>query len=338
MPSPYRWLLALAVTLPLQAASPAHGAAPPRLSGTVFADLQDQLHGTVVPADSSSFRFRRVQVTLDQDLDTTFAMRVQLEADETELTSRGRDAIYLKQVWLRWARLGGWGDLTMGLSTTPTWSVAEANWGYRSLERTVLDLQGFGGPVDVGVALQRVPSEAHALGYHLMLSNGAGHRPENSVGKKLSLSLPYRSGAMTVEAMADYEDERGVRDRWTTKGFVGWQHGDDAAGLEVFRRVNANAGAASADVIPAGFSVYGHKALNPHWRIVARLDGTDPDTNNDNAGYREIFALLALDAMPSAQVHVIPNVLVRSYSAKSGALADRDADVTLRVTLHWNYR
>jgi hypothetical protein len=316
----------------------AHAASPPRVFGMVFADLQDQLHGTAVLADSSSFRFRRVHVAVEQDLDSTFMMRVQLEADENELTSKGRDAVFLKQVFLRWNTHRPYGDIVMGLSPTPAWAFAENVWGYRALEKTVMDLQGLGTATDMGVALQRAPDATHALGWHVMLANGAGPRPENTAGKKLMLALPWKHGDLAVEAMGDFEDERGSHDRWTAKLFAGWMHANDAAGVEVYRRVNANAGAANADVIPGGVSVFGRKALNEHWRAIARVDWTDPDRNVSNAGYRELYALLALDATPSPNVHLMPNVLMRSYSAKSSALPDRDADVTLRVTLWWNYR
>ena len=312
--------------------------AQPRISGMVFADAQDQLHGAAVPADSSSFRFRRVQLTVDHDLDSVFTARFQLEADDNELTSKGKSTVFLKQVWLRWSHLGSFGDLYMGLSQSPTWAIAENFWGYRSLEKTVLDAQGLGVATDMGVALQRAPSAAHPLGWHLMLSNGNGQKPENSAGKKVSLSLPYRIGDVLLEAMGDYEDERGTADRYTTKAFIGWQHANEGAALEVYRRVNARAGAALADVEPTGLSAYGHLQLAPHWRAVGRVDVTDPDANNDNAGYRETYFIAALDAQPHANVHVMPNLLVRTYSAKASALPDRKADVTLRVTLHWNYK
>ncbi len=317
-------------------ALPAHAQA--RISGMVFADAQHQLHGFAVPADSSSFRFRRVQLTVDQDLDTTFAVRLQLEADENELTSKGKTTVFVKQAWLRWGHLGGLGDLYMGLSQAPTWALAESYWGYRSLEKTVLDLQGFGFATDMGVALLRAPSATHALGWHLMLSNGTGQKPENSAGKKLTLAVPYRFGDFVVEGMGDFEDERGTRDRWTTRVLGGWQHGTDALGVELYRRVNANAGVANADVVPAGVSVHGRCALNEHWRAVGRVDLTDPDRSLDNAGYREMLFLAALDATPQANVHIMPNVLVHTYAGKSAALASRKADVTFRVTLHWAYK
>jgi hypothetical protein len=102
--------------------------------------------------------------------------------------------------------------------------------------------------------------------------------------------------------------------------------------------VNAAAGVAGADLVPVGVSAFGHMRLNDHWRAVGRVDWTDPDHDNANAGYREMYWIAALDAMPRANVHLMPNVYVRSYSAKTAALPDRKTDVVVRLTLHWNYK
>src|SRR5438445_741062 len=89
------------VVLATALAAPVHAQA--RFSGMVFADALAALHGSTVPADSSAFVFRRVQFTVDQDLDSVFAVRLQLEADGNELTSKGKVGVFVKQAWLRWA-------------------------------------------------------------------------------------------------------------------------------------------------------------------------------------------------------------------------------------------
>jgi hypothetical protein len=317
-------------------ASGAHAQA--RLSGMVFADAQDALQGYSVPADSSAFRFRRVQFTVDQDLDSVFAVRLQVEADDAELTSRGKASMFLKQVWLRWSHLGALGNLTMGLSLTPTWALSESYWGYRSLEKTIIDLQGFGFATDLGVALQRPATPTQRFGWHLMLSNGNGQKPENSASKRLALSLPVRLGPFVLEGVGEYEGQTGPRDMWLTKLFGGWQHGSDAAGIEAFRRTNAAAGAAGADVVPAGVSVFAHHHLTEHWGAVGRVDWFDPNQGSDAIGYREMFFVAALDATPRANVHLMPNLLVRTYDAKDAALPERKADILVRLTLHWNFK
>jgi hypothetical protein len=112
-----------------------------RVSGMVFADALAALKGYSVPADTSAFRFRRMQLTAAQDLDTTFSVLVQLEVDDGEVTSKGKSAAFMKQAWLRWKHLGPFGDFTFGESLTPTWALPETYWGYRSIEKTVTDLQ-----------------------------------------------------------------------------------------------------------------------------------------------------------------------------------------------------
>src|SRR5262245_56053583 len=84
----------------LLTARPGH--AQPRMSGAVFVDGLVALKGQSVPADSSAFRFRRVQLTAEQALDTTFAVLAQFEVDDGELSSRGKSVAFLKQAWLRW--------------------------------------------------------------------------------------------------------------------------------------------------------------------------------------------------------------------------------------------
>jgi hypothetical protein len=329
-------VVACTVLLAASLAVPVRGQA--RLSGMVFADAQDALHGFSTPADSSTFRFRRVQFTLDQDLDSVFAVRLQFEADDNELTSKGKAGAFLKQAWLRWHHLASLGDLAMGLSPTPTWAVVESYWGYRSLEKTLLDVQGLGAVTDLGVALLKTPAPGHPLGWHLMLANGNGQKPENNASKKLMLSVPYRIGNFVLEGMGDFEGDTGPRDKWTAQAFVGWQNGPDAAGVQLFRRVNAATGIAGADVVPVGASVFGHRRLNERWRAVGRVDWFDPDTERRNSGYCEWYGIAALDASPHPNVHFMPNVLVRSYSAKDSALPSRRADVTVRVTLYYLYK
>lgn len=330
-------LAALVAALSLSCLAPLPVRAQGRLSGTVFADAAWNAADHRA-ADSLAFRFRRVQLTFDNDLDSAFAVRFQIEADDGDLTSRGKMAFFVKQAWLRWARLGAAGDLTLGLATTPTWSVAEGAWGYRSLEKNILDLNGLGASTDIGLALQRAPSPARPLGWHLMLSNGNGQKPENDRAKKVALSVPVRAGDWLLEAMGDFEGEPGPRDRWTVKLLAAWQGEAGACGLEGFRRVNAAAGAAGADVTPAGASGFARAKLNARWRAIGRLDWYDPNSRVSDAGYRELFAVAALDYAPRAGVHVMPNVLVRRYAGKGPAVPDRDTDVTVRVTLHYNYR
>lgn len=330
------WLAALSSVMLCGSAAAQHA---PKLSGMVYADGLVALEGASVPADSSSFRLRRVQFTYDQDIDSLFSMRFQLEADDANLSSTGRSVPYLKQAFLRWAHLGRAGnDLFMGLSPTPTWRTVEEHWGYRSLEKTLLDLRNAGFPTDLGVALRHAVPATGGFGYHLMVSNGSGQRPEQNASKKFSLALPVRHGAWQAEALGEYEGVSGPLNRYTTRLFAGWQKGEAAVGAEAAQIVNEAAGPQGSDQRPFGVSAWLRGPMGPHWRVVGRVDWTDPDRAHDQTGYQETYALVALDYTPLPNVHLMPNYALRAYSAKDSASPDKDTDQMARVTLWYNWR
>jgi hypothetical protein len=334
-----RYALAAAFLAALMLSStPAAHAQQTRVSGLTYFDAQYSLAGGSVADDSSFFRVRRIYVTLDRDLDTTFAVRVQLEADENTFASNGKNTVLVKQANVRWRGFGGLGlgDLVFGLSATPSWSLAEAQWGYRSLEKTVMDRGAFGTATDLGIAVQRVATKDQPLGWHLMIGNGTGQKPEDNAGKKAMAALSMRSGELLFEGGADYEDGIGALDKWSLRGLGVWANTQSALGLEAYRRVHVNAGGPATDVIPMGVSAWGRHPLNKAWKLVGRVDWTDPDSENDLTGHRETMFLVGLDAMPHAQVHVIPNVQMRTYQAK-GTSGDKDTDIAARLTVHWNY-
>lgn len=309
-----------------------------KLSGLVYADYFHNLQGSGVAADSSAFRFRRIYLTYDNDIDTDFAVKFQLEADEIELTSKGKDGVYVKQAFLRWKELGPVGDLFMGMSSTPLWGNAEAVWGYRSIEKTILDLNRYGSASDLGVALQRTPAQGRPLGWHLMLANGNGQKPENNRSRKLYLSVPFKTGNVLLEGVADYEWSREDREKYTFKIFGGWQKESGGFGIEAFQRTELNAGTAGAEVIPVGASVFGRARLSDRWATFGRYDYLDPNTEADNSGYRENLLIIGVDFAPIKAVHLMPNAILKSYSGKTSAIPDKDADIVARITLFYSYK
>src|SRR5262249_61742809 len=130
--------------------------------------------------------------------------------------------------------------------------------------------------------------------------------------KRVALAVPVRLGDFVLEGLGDFCGTAGPRDRWTAKLFAGWQHGVNAAGTEIYERVNASAGVGGADVRPAGVSVFAHHALSAHTQAVGRADWTDPDLGTRSTGYRELYFVAALDATPRAGGHLMPNPLIRT--------------------------
>ena len=73
------------------------------------------------------------------------SMRYPLEANDSGFGGGSKMNPFVKHAYLKWKDGVGSGDLYLGLSGTPTWAVAEGLWGYRAVEKTVLDLNKIGG-------------------------------------------------------------------------------------------------------------------------------------------------------------------------------------------------
>lgn len=304
------------------------------VTGLAFFDYFYNVSGSGIPADSGAFAFRRIYLTYDSNIDDRFSARFRLEADGKELTSKGKLGVFVKDASLKWTSLLPNTNGYIGLTATPLWSRSEKVWGYRSVEKTILDLRGLGTSADVGVALE---GNFKPASFHVLLANGSGQAPENSRSKKIYASVPVFVGKGMIEAVADYEALPGARDRHTLKAFLGYPGERAALGVEWVQRTNRNAGTNGADVVPLGVSVFARVKAGPPVWLFARYDFYDPDSELDADGYREHLWLGGLDWGASKNVHFIPNLSVVSYDAKDAATADRDADVVARLTVAYNY-
>jgi hypothetical protein len=305
-----------------------------RISGLAYADYFYNLQGTAIPEEANGFRFRRIYFTYDRDLDSSSAVRLQLESNDENLIESGRLGEFVKQAYVVLRNVRAIGSVYGGLSPTPTWVHSEEVWGYRSVEKTILDLRGLAPPTDFGVAVRRDPSSQRPLGWHLMFANGAGNRPENDRGKRFYVSIPARIENLVLQGGFDYEGGPGDRDRYMLTIFGGWQGEKMALGVEAFRRVLKNSGPGGADAAPTGMSVFGRRRLLNRWTAFARYDYFDPNAELEDAGYREQLFIGGADFALRPNVHLIPNVSVNSYAGKADELPDLDADVTLRLTLY----
>jgi hypothetical protein len=151
----------------------------------------------------------------------------------------------------------------------------------------------------------------------------------------------------------------------TLKGFVGYSHPRFTVGFEAFQRTNVGSGVESAtakydstakkykatnvaieDIVRFGWSAFG-SWITPvkNLKAFARYDSYDNNTG-DNAFTKfdetkgklgggglddEATLLIAgLDYIPSGNVHIMPNVMIKKYA--SGA--NKEDDTTARLTLY----
>ena len=255
----------------------------------------------------NAFRFRRIYFTYEKDLADDFSMRYRLEMKDAGFDKGDKMNPFVKHAYLKWKKALGGTDLYLGLSGTPTWANSEKVWGYRSVEATVMDVNKFGSSADIGVALK---GKSGKLGYHLMVGNGPGQKPENDHGKKIYGSVSFKAtDELLVEGYGDFNMRPGEQDEMTVKGFAGLVKGSLSAGVEVFTRIHKNAGElekAGDDVTISGASVFGTLALKDDLKGFARIDAiSDDDTDTT-----DMLLIAGVDHVPAENVHLMPNIYV----------------------------
>ncbi|MFA6110254.1 MAG: hypothetical protein WDA75_15930 [Candidatus Latescibacterota bacterium] len=298
----------LAFVLPaglLLAETPA--TAPAKVSAQLFGDYY-----WVAAADpaavqmrerQNALQFRRVYLTADREMSAGISARLRLEANDPGFGKNDRLNVYVKNAYARWRNAPGGAELYAGLTATPTWAVSEEYWGYRWVEKTVMDLEGVGSSADMGVALK---GRRGSTGYFLMASHGAGVKSEGDHGKKLaaSLSRPVSPG-LIVEGYADLNQRPAGQDEITAKGFVGVKKDAAQGGLEAFVRWNRKAAAGSGDDVRiVGASAFGSAPVRPRTRLVARLDAV----HRDDLDATDLLVIGGVDLTLAPELHLMPNL------------------------------
>ncbi|MFZ1977825.1 MAG: hypothetical protein WAV76_07690, partial [Bacteroidota bacterium] len=212
-------------------------------SGYMFGDYyyniaRDSIFSRKAPANSAlssaapggtamqAFQFRRIYFTMDDNISDKFSARFRLEADQDatpgvtapatstpasandELVS-GKMAPFIKEAWLTWKNIFEGSNFTFGTQLTPGFAISEAAWGYRFLEKTIMDQKGLVPAVDLGVSLRGKLTSDGMVNYWLMIANNdaSGTIPENNKYKRYYANiqvLPATNWQAT--AYVDYTD------------------------------------------------------------------------------------------------------------------------------------
>ena len=294
-------------------------------------------HHDAAADGASGMWLRRFFFTVDQKLSDTISARLRLEGNSQGNFSSSTDITpFLKDAYLRYTK--GRQALTIGLSPTPTFDAVEKNWGYRSVEKTLLDLQRIAGTRDFGISLQGSFDEGKKVRYNAQIGNGAGTRDEVNEGKKASLAVGfYPDGGWVFELYGDVEDRPDSTDRTTYRLFGGIERTWGRVGVEAGRQSRDLAAGGSQDLeFASAWAVF---KVSDAWSILLRADRMfDPNPEGNRIPYlpfatnaESTLVLLGADFRVAKGLSLIPNVEFVTYGrAKTGS--DPDDDVLVRLT------
>ena len=264
-------------------------------------------------AQSDGFQIRRAYLGYDYQIAPKVSTVLVL-ANEQNLDASGKNTVYLKYANVKINDIFKGSDLVIGQLQTAAYSSAfntSPLWGYRSVERTLLDQHNIDNSTDLGVSLQgqiydfkSAAEKPSFLGYVAQVGNGNGALPNGSNYKKVRLNLygTFLSQSLTVGFYTDYsllQQSPYQKANTTLKAYVNYSTKRFKVGAEVFEQINEHSDKFVSDSatnyvyvntkklavtykngVQAGLSVFASAQILPEkLSAFARYDIYTPDLN-----------------------------------------------------------
>ena len=324
-------------------AIPVFGQDSGKFSGYMFGDYYYMAaHHNKEIEGRNGFWFRRVYFTYDRGLSEQFSIRFRLEMNSAgDFTSKSKLTPYIKDAYLKWKK--GNHSIYLGISPTPTWGLVEKFWGYRSVEKTPLDLQKFGSSRDFGIAFKGALDRHKRFNYHLQLANGSSTGSETNKGKKVLLSLSAKTdNGFVVEGYVDFEARPGKANRYTLQGFAGYAMKTFRIGVHFAHQARQME---TGDDLKLNLaSVFAVARLSEKVWGFARVDRQfDPNPDGAKISYlpfdptaKSTLVIAGLDFRPIPKVHLMPNVELVVYD-ETATGSKPDSDVVPRFTFFYRF-
>ncbi|MDX1637790.1 MAG: porin [Balneolaceae bacterium] len=317
-------------------------------SGVIFSDYYwiAASHNNDIEGENG-FWIRRVYFTYDKELGDSFSARFRLEGSSPgDFQSVSKISPVVKDLYLRWQN--GQHQIEAGISSTPTWGLVEDVWGYRSVEKSPLDLQSFSSSRDFGLSFEGELDPEGRMNYHFMFGNGNSNKSENNRGKKFMLSLGYElSDHWVVEIYGDYSDNIRKQDWVTLQGFTGYQSDDLNFGFLFVHQHRKNQTAFTTgdrmDLNLQLASAFTNFTISPTTRGFFRVDHSfDPIRGVEDTDYFPLSNLApstiiigGVDFDLGQNIHLMPNIETVFYEESDLTGITPESGVVPRLTLSY---
>ncbi len=300
-----------------------------------------------------AFQIRRVYFTYDNEISEKFTTRFRVEMDPSaSLFASNKIGVYVKDAYLTWKNIFSGSNMTFGIQPSPTFDASETAWGYRSLEKTIMDLRGIAPSRDFGVALKGKLTGDGMLSYWAMFANGSGNSPETDKYKRYYGQLALKPvSEVLINVNFDFQDRADIADPYhtgskvsnsttTASAFVAYiKPSVFRIGFEGFTQSTSNGfndGTTLKSRSALGLSFWASANLQSDLAVVARYDNYDPNTDDKSKGDLRNVIIAGLDWKVDKNVSIMPNFYFETYGAPTNGSAPNSA-VTGRVTLFWNF-
>ena len=298
-------------------------------------------------SDMSGVTFRRIDLWADYDLSKNVTTRLRFETEDTRLvTSKNIMGFFVKDAFIKFKDVLPGQDIVAGLQPTFPFEISEAAWGYRSVEKTQMDLRSIVPTRDMGLSIRgRIDAEG-MFNYAVMYGNGSGLAPESDRYKRIY-------GIFSVKPVKDlqtfiYADYSYQKDTTIAKSkldrnvlsaaFFATYKIDNLinVGVEALYNTTANSyiNKDTARVSKNAFllSAYCNVTILDNLIGLVRFDTYDPNIDANSLNDSRKFIVLGFNWKVDKTINVIPNIEMELFE-KSGIKSTNIA----RITLAYNY-
>ena len=291
-----------------------------KIDGVAFADYYYNVNNNLsAEQDRNAFTLRRFYFTFENNISSDLKIRFRLESEHDKYGSSTKINPFVKHAYLEWSNLISRHKLYLGIAETNAFKNSEDYWGYRSVEKTIMDLKKISSSADMGLAIKG-DLMGDLIHHWLTVFNGAGYgSSEVDRFKKIGYAFwvtPVKglilegyadyenqdpTGAQTASNLSSAKDYVAAEGYRTMKGFIGYSTSQFTIGTEAFWRTNEKSGvknvsmahdddtgdysitsSISADVKRFGYSAFG-SVMTPisNLKVFARYDFFDNNTDDE---------------------------------------------------------
>jgi hypothetical protein len=319
-----------------------------------------------------AFDLRRVQLGANYWFTKDIIAKVLLEhengaAANGDVALDAKRTFYAKEASITFQNAIPMGNVIFGQQATNVFSVDEGLMGYRSVEKSILDMRGMSeaGSNDLGIQLAGTFDNDKNFGYSALISNGNGAKDETDKYKAFTgeLNAKFMDKHIVIDVSGDYMDKATVASVTkivgtdTTKASnvaqsnslikvaVAYTSSPITVGVvyAMHTLTGQSNSVAGADADQTGLSIFARGEIIPkQLNFFARFDMFDPDSKADDnsSGRKETFIVAGLDWMPDAStqnVHIEPNFWMNTFSDKSSTGTDYEAIIVPRLTFAYKF-
>ena len=280
-------------------------------------------------SDASAFNFNRqyfmygVDVSDDVSFKVIFDVGRTNKGDVVYLNNDGgfenisedtRLIAFLKKAQLDWK--SPLGKMSFGMIGMNTYNVQEKNWGYRFIEKSVVDLHGFSATADLGIGISR--SLMDNLNASMVIVNGEGFKKPQGDDKYHKIALNATFGEMNLSkndgynAGIVYSTEQTENDPTNMIGVFG---GFAGGGLRIGGQVNqlTKNGESTQQVV----SVNGNYSISEKLDGFVRYDVYDPNTDSAVIKDGKNYLLAGISMNCGTGFIVAPNIRMHTNENSS---------------------